>query len=58
MEYVDGRKKKGEEIAKYGKLRKESEHWVVPSQNGHRNYVVSFATKEPICAFPYFETRH
>ena len=58
MEYVDGRKKKGEEIAKSGKLRKEGEHWVVPSQSGHGNYIVSCATKEPICTCPDFENRH
>ena len=58
MEYDNGRKKKGEEIAKSGKLRKEGEHWVVPSQSGHGNYVVSFATKEPICTCPDSENRH
>jgi predicted nucleic acid-binding Zn finger protein len=58
MEYDNGRKKKGEEIAKSKKLRKEGEHWIVPSQSGHGNYVVSFATKEPICTCPDFENRH
>ena len=37
---------------------KEGEHWVVPSQSGHGNYVVSFATKEQICTCPDFENRH
>ena len=45
MEYVEGRQKKGEAIAKSRNLRKEGEHWVESSQSGYRNYGVSFATK-------------
>ena len=58
MEIDNGRKGRGQEIAKSGKLKREGEHWVVPSQSGHGNYVVSLATKEPICTCPDFESRH
>ena len=58
MEIDNGRKGRGQEIAKSGKLKKEGEHWVVPSQSGHGNYVVSLAMKEPICTCPDFESRH
>ncbi|MCL4480469.1 MAG: SWIM zinc finger domain-containing protein [Candidatus Thermoplasmatota archaeon] len=58
MEYVDGRKKNGEDISKSLNLMKEGEHWGVPSQSGHGNYVVSFATKESICTCRDFENRH
>ncbi|MHB8396935.1 MAG: transposase [Thermoplasmataceae archaeon] len=58
MDYDNGRKKKGKEIAKSGKLKQEGNHWIVPSQSGHGNYVVSLATKEPVCTCPDFENRH
>ena len=58
MEIDNGRKGRGQEIAKSGKLKKEGEHGVVPSQSGHGNYVVSLAMKEPICTCPDFESRH
>ena len=58
MEYELKRKEKGEEIAKSGKVKQEGNHWVVPSQSGHGNYVVSLMQKEPICTCPDFESRN
>ncbi len=43
MKYEEGRKQRAMEIAGKGNIRKEGEHWVVPSQSGKGSYVVSYA---------------
>ncbi len=58
MSIDEGREQRGEEIAKSGKLKQEGNHWIVPSQSGHGNYIVSMKGKEPICTCPDFESRN
>lgn len=58
MKVDEGRKQRGEEIAKSGKMKQEGNHWIVPSQSGHGNYIVSMMGREPICTCPDFESRN